>query len=70
MQRKSVSSSNLASVGYNVQEKILEIEFNHGGVYQYFDVFQDEYNNLISASSHGSYFYHNIRGCYGYQKIN
>ncbi|MCD4746569.1 MAG: KTSC domain-containing protein [Bacteroidales bacterium] len=32
MKRESVSSSNLASVGYDEKNQILEIEFNHGGV--------------------------------------
>lgn len=32
MKRQSVESSNLASVGYDVENEILEIEFNHGGV--------------------------------------
>lgn len=69
MKRESVSSSNLAAVGYDEKEQILEIQFNHGGVYQYFDVPKDEYEALMSASSHGSYFYHNIRNDYDYEKI-
>ena len=69
MKRENVSSSNLASVGYDAENQILEIEFNHGGVYQYYDVPQDEYDSLMSASSHGSYFYHNIRDVYEYSKI-
>lgn len=70
MQRESVSSSNIASVGYNPTEKILEIEFNHGGIYQYFDVPQEVYDDLISASSHGKYFRANIMNCYECGKIN
>ena len=69
MKRENVSSSNLASVGYDAENQILEIEFNHGGVYQYYDVPQDEYDSLMSASSHGSYFYHNIRDNYEYFKL-
>ena len=64
MQRNSVSSSNLASIGYDVPTKTLEVEFNHGGVYQYFDVPQDEYEALMSADSHGKYFVANIRNDY------
>jgi hypothetical protein len=30
MERESVSSSNLASIGYDAENEILEIEFNHG----------------------------------------
>lgn len=33
MERENVSSSNLASVGYDEENEILEIEFNHGGIY-------------------------------------
>ena len=69
MQRESVSSSNLAAVGYDEKEQVLEIEFNHGGVYQYFDVPKEEHESLMNASSLGSYFYHNIRDCYEYDKL-
>lgn len=33
MKRVSVNSSNLVSIGYDEQNEILEIEFNHGGTY-------------------------------------
>lgn len=69
MKRKSVSSSNIAAVGYDEENEVLEIEFNHGGVYQYFEVPQEDYDSLMSASSHGSYFYHKIRDVYQYSKI-
>ena len=69
MKRTKVDSSNLASVGYDPAKQILEIEFNHGGIYQYFDVPLDEYDGLMAADSHGSYFYHNIRDVYDYVKI-
>ena len=69
MKREKVSSSNIASIGYDAENQILEIEFNHGGVYQYFDVPESEYNALMNASSHGSYFSANIRNDYEYQKI-
>ena len=69
MNRKKVDSSNLVSVGYDAANEILEIEFNHGGIYQYFDVPKEEYEALMSAGSHGSYFYNNIRDVYDYQKL-
>lgn len=69
MNRIKVDSSNLASVGYDEKNRILEIEFIHGGVYQYFDVPNDDYEALMNASSLGSYFYHNIRDNYEYEKI-
>ncbi len=70
MQRKPVDSSNLASVGYDSDAKILEIEFNSGGIYQYFDVPESVYEGLMSASSHGTYFDQNIKnGGYSYSKV-
>ncbi len=69
MKRQKVDSSNLASVGDDTENKILEIEFNHGGVYQYFDVPASEHKALMNASSHGSYFSANIRNDYEYKKI-
>ena len=64
MKRQSVESSNLASVGYDAENEILEVEFKHGGVYQYFDVPQNVYEELMNASSHGVYFSANIRNDY------
>ena len=69
MKRQPVESSNLASVGYDASTRTLEIEFNSGRVYQYFNVPPDEYQGLMNADSHGSYFYHNIRDVYRYRKI-
>ena len=61
MKRQSVESSNLASIGYDAENEILEIEFNHGGVYQYFDVPKNVYEELMNADSQGQYFDRNIK---------
>jgi hypothetical protein len=69
MKRQSVESSNLASVGYDAENEILEVEFKHGGVYQYLDVPQNVFEELMDAGSHGVYFSANIRNDYEYQKM-
>lgn len=70
MKRQSVKSSNLASIGYDAASEILEVEFNHGGVYQYSDVPENIYEELMNASSHGQYFDENIKkGGYEFQKM-
>ncbi len=70
MDRQKVDSSNLASVGYDSQSQTLEIEFNHGGIYQYFNVPSSIHNGLMGASSHGEYFDRNIKKSgYRYVKI-
>lgn len=70
MERKSVSSSNLRSVGYDAETRTLEIEFHDGGVYQYSNVPESIYNGLMSAGSKGSYFDSHIKkGPYQYRKV-
>jgi hypothetical protein len=56
MNRISVSSSNLVSVGYDVEDKTLEIEFQNGSIYQYYGVPERIYRGFMNAASHGSYF--------------
>jgi hypothetical protein len=67
MNRIPVESSNLRSVGY--EDNILEIEFQDGGVYQYFDVPKPIYDGLIQAESPGKYFWANIRGAFRYARV-
>ena len=69
MKRQSVVSSNLASIGYDAGNEILEVEFMHGGIYQYFDVPENIYKELMNADSHGKYFSANIRNDYEYHKM-
>lgn len=69
MQRQPVSSSNIASIGYDAQSETLEVEFLDGSVYQYFNVPSGTYEGLMAASSHGSYLNAHVKGTYQYQKL-
>jgi uncharacterized protein len=69
MNRQAVTSSNIASIGYEANSQTLEIEFLNGGVYQYFDVPQNVYDELMNADSHGQYLNQNIKGYYRYSKV-
>ena len=69
MNRTAVSSSNLASVGYDPGNLILEIEFHKGAIYQYFDVPDNIYQGLMQADSKGTYFNSHIRNDYRYAKL-
>lgn len=69
MNRQPVTSSNIASIGYDADSQTLEIEFLNGGVYQYFDVPQHVHEELMNADSHGQYLAQNIKGVYRYSKI-
>ncbi len=69
LNRMSVQSSNLRSVGYDPKTRVLEIEFHSGEIYQYSGVSESEYSALMSASSKGSYFAHDIKNSHGASKI-
>ena len=68
MKRKTVASSNIRSVGYNVEKQILELEFNSGLVYHYKEVGPVEAVQFIFAESLGNYFAKNIKSKYQYVK--
>ena len=62
-----VSSSDIASVGYEYDT--LYIKFNSGGVYAYYNVPVEIYNNLMCVSSKGKYFHAHIKSLYPYRRI-
>lgn len=55
MRRVPVSSSNVAEVGYDPESETLEVAFNGGSVYQYFNVPSTIHAGLMAASSVGRY---------------
>ena len=64
MDRVSVVSTNVRSVGYDAESSTLEVEFNSGSVYEYLNVPESEYESLMNASSKGRYLNRNIKGHY------
>lgn len=68
MDRISIRSSNIASVGYDSVSETLEIEFDNG-VYQYSGVPKGVHSGLMSASSAGRYFHKNIKDKYACVKV-
>ena len=69
MQRTPVSSSNVASIGYDVTSQTLEVEFNNGPVYQYFDVPQAVYEAFMQASSKGGFLAQHIKDHFRYERV-
>lgn len=75
MQRNPVTSSQLASVGYDAASKTLEIEFKSfkpgfsGSVYQYADVPPEAHAALIASESIGRAFKSQIKGVYEYKRV-
>jgi hypothetical protein len=71
MRRKSVDSTNLASVGYKKRDKTLEVRFkSNGSVYQYENVPEEVFDGLMKAESKGQYLHNHIRGAYPYKKVD
>ncbi len=70
MDRIRVSSSNVASVGYDESTSTLEVEFHNGGIYQYFGVPVQHFVNLTNGiGSVGEYLGQYVKGSYRYRKI-
>ena len=65
MERQAVSSSNLASVGYNPVSETLEVEFlKTGKVYEYYNVPHFMFDRLMAAPSQGVFFNAEIKNAY------
>jgi len=70
MERKAVTSSAIASIGYDESSCTLEIEFRTGAVYQYENVPANVYQGLVAALSKGLYFDQHVRDAgYPYTRI-
>ena len=70
MVRTEVKSSNVKSIGFDLEAKTLEIEFKSGGIYKYYGISAEIYNSLMTAPSIGSYLQANIvRGGFECRKV-
>jgi KTSC domain len=69
VERTPVVSSNIASVGYDPATYILEVEFANGHIYQYYDVPQAVFEELMGSASLGAYLNGQIRKQYRYARI-
>jgi len=69
MKRTPVDSSSIVSVGYDSQGQVLELEFERGNVYQYFNVPESVHKSLLAADSIGGFVNTEIKGVYNYREI-
>jgi hypothetical protein len=69
VKRTPVKSTNLASVGYDAARSVLEIEFRNGHVYEYYDVPQDVYTDVLRAGSPGEFFTSHIMRKYRFRQL-
>ncbi|MCH9050094.1 MAG: KTSC domain-containing protein [Proteobacteria bacterium] len=69
MERYSVASSNIASIGYDADTDTLEVEFLSGAIYQYYNVPQNMYDQLMQAGSKGRFLNTYIKNAYPYSRV-
>lgn len=65
----AVQSRLLASMAYDHDQTILQLEFRDGTVYQYFLVPRQTYQNLLQADSKGAFFNRHIRGIFACARL-
>ena len=69
MERIRVFSSHIVSVGYDTGQKILEVEFKDGKVYQYLGVPSQIYDQMMDSDSKGTYLHRYVRNKYKFLKV-
>ena len=69
MERYSVASSNVASIGYDEVSETLEVEFLNGSIYQYFNVPANMHEQLMQAGSKGRFLNIYIKNAYPFSRV-
>ena len=67
MQRRPVTSSNIASIGW--EDDAMEIEFRSGHIYVYQNVPEHEWQRAVGAVSPGKYVAANIVGRFEHSRL-
>lgn len=65
----AVESSTIASVGYDLTRRVLQLEFCNRALYHYFGVPAAVLEALLGSPSKGSYFNRAIRGRFPYVRV-
>lgn len=68
MERESVSSSNIISIGYDPESETLEIEFK-SGVYQYYNFPQHMHDQFMESDSKGTFHHVNIKNSFPCSRV-
>lgn len=70
MERESVSSGSLKSIGYDPESQTLEVEFQDGGIFRYAAVPEFLYRGLMLAKSKGAFFNTRLHGRFQFERVN
>ena len=69
IQHQPVTSSDIASVGFDEASQTLEIAFHATGRYRYFSVPKTVFDSLLATPSPGKFFLQNIKGKFAWEKV-
>lgn len=69
MDRKNIESSMIRSIGYDANNSTLEIEFNSGDVWQYYDFPESAWYEFEAAESQGKFFHREIKNQYSESRV-
>jgi hypothetical protein len=69
MQMISVDSSAVSEVGYDADRHVLRLEYTNGRIYDYFNVPQTAYDELLAAESVGEFVNLDIKPFYDCSEV-
>lgn len=69
MDREMVASSIVLSIGYEPTSSTLEVEFKGGGIYQYYNVPEPIYQQLMTSDSKGQFLHVYIKPAYPCSRV-
>jgi len=69
MDRKNIDSSMIRGIGYDTDNSTLEIEFNSGAVWQYFDFPESSWYEFDASDSKGKFFLRDIKNQYSESRV-
>ncbi|WP_099189288.1 KTSC domain-containing protein [Tepidibacter mesophilus] len=69
MVRNNINSSNIFSLAYDAEKRMLEIEFDSGEIYRHLNVPKSVYEKMVNSEFLGYYINYNIRNNYPCVKV-
>ncbi|MEP7219380.1 MAG: KTSC domain-containing protein [Bacteroidota bacterium] len=69
MTLETVRSSAIHAIGYDAGERMMEVIFTGGGIYQFSNVPPHVFAGFRAAASKGNYFQDHIRGHFRHQRL-
>lgn len=72
LQREPVrlASSNVLAIAYDIDTNTLQVQFNDGSVYHYYDVPEDVAIAMLKTTSPGRFVWNELRDVYAYTRVS